>query len=65
MHASADIMRRQGWSIAALDEEVLLMFYTDYTGLLEKQSHANIGRANCGSINKLQIREMSCSYTLV
>jgi len=42
-----------------------LISHTDCAGLLEKQSHAIIGRARRDSINMLQIQDMSCSYILV
>ena len=65
MPASADIARRQGWSIAVLDEQLLMTCHTDSTGLLEKQSHAIIGRARHDSINRLLVQEMSCSHIWV
>ncbi len=54
-----------GLSISVLNKEVLLISHTDCAGLLEKQSHAIIGRARRDSINMLQIQDMSCSYILV
>ena len=65
MPASADMMRRQGWSIAVPDEQLLMTCHTDSTGLLEKRSHAIIGRARRDSINRLQVQEMSCAYIWV